>query len=267
MTEELIKDPSALLSLSVAHFEKWKTNKEPAELLVAGEAIVSYYRIVTNRFVTSMDPYATEFDNLKTRFARIDRIAGMPPSEIDLKFLSDNTYRLRNKLGHVDGWYPDSKVIDRLIHEAEAFTKWLSGKMQEAPPHFSNVEEARGQIDHSLWHLDTWLGVVSPYYPKEQVARIRVDINKLRSLDLDGLPLRGLELYNELVLEKSRSVERLADRMYTVCPRCGGEMRERNWTDSGGGTEDDPEPTWATQHWAIECATCRLQVEHEAVDI
>jgi hypothetical protein len=260
--EAEVADPQPFLLAARTH----STSGSPAELVLAGLAIVSWYRWWLWYAVGKLDPLAISEDNILTRTRRVEiRARSIDSTSSDrLVELGLAAHKLRNKLVHVDPRAPSGAQVTTLIDGANEFAELVEAVVRAHALPQDPADQA-SYIDATLYRIYTTQESLRGHYPENVVDGI---MDQRDALEGAAKAWTSPEIAQPLMIllrEYERTVDRLASAMYSTCPKCGGQMAERSWEEQHGATESDPAPQEVGVWMAISCTGCGHTVMREIV--
>jgi hypothetical protein len=246
---------------------RWEETHDPALLVLAADSILLYYRWWLWRGVSAVDPVAIDEDNLLTRTRRLAaRLSRQDSKAADrLEEIGKEAHRLRGGMYHRDASGPSDALIIHLLACAEEFTALVTQVIDRYT--IPTGHEAQlGYLQQQLDRIQGGASLLRGHYPDEMMEGIEASVKAMDNLRPVFSTPGMAEPLTVLLREYENRVDELANRMYRICPKCGGPMEERTWEVGSGGTEDDPAPTNVAVWWGIACKNCSHAVEREIVD-
>lgn len=259
-------DPGPFLTAAKSHYEAHFSKQSPADLVIAGLAVLGWYRWWLWYAVEKLDPLAISEDNMLTRTRRVEiRARSVDAKAADrLRTLGSAAHRLRNKLVHVDPDPPAPGQVSDLIDSAYEF----SGIVEQVVAAFALPKDPSSQATYmqdALYRIFMIEGSLRGHYSDDEVDRIMEQRESLEGAAMAWTSHEIAAPFMILIREYERTVDRLASAMYSVCPRCKGQMTESSREEARGGTERDPAPTSVTVWVEIKCKECGHVVSREHV--
>jgi len=232
----------------------------------------------------NLDQNSLKISHLKTRWENVKSCLSYIEDPKEWDALINEINNIRQKVEHNDYYDPNSERLlevrrkapefkDSVIRVAkEYYKKSKNFTFKEAFFHLSNlyIIEAEGLLEE--------YGIEPPYvvktdyslelekYPYQQLSEI---VKKLRErlgsiAKLEDVERSDLEELIQIVkiISHLRGKEEILLR-YSVCPRCGGKIKETQ--KYVGGTPDDPEPT--AVYCRVGCEKCDYELHSETINI
>jgi predicted nucleic-acid-binding Zn-ribbon protein len=259
-------DPGPFLAAAKWHYETYSSSKSPAELVIAGLTVLGWYRWWLWYAVGKLDPLAISEDNMMTRTRRVEiRARSLDAKAANrLLELGSAAHKLRNKLFHVDPHPPAANRISMLIDAAGEFSDIVE-QVVSAHALPKDPNEQATYINATLYIIFQVEESLRGHYPDDEVDAIMEPREALDGVARAWNIPEMAEPLMILVRELERNVDSRASAMYSVCPKCRGQMFERTWEETVGGTEQETVPTLVNVWTEVKCKDCGHVVVHAPV--
>lgn len=198
--------------------------------------------------------------------------------------LINEMYKIRNKVEHDDYYDPKLERLTEIRKKAPEFKDWIIRVAKEYHKKSSKFTFRKSFYQLSNRYINEAEGIIQEYgentpytvkldhsteleeHPYQQLFELpRVLRKRLKNITkLEDIKRSDLEKLVQIVeiLSYLKGKEEILLR-YSVCPKCGGEIKETQ--EYFGGTPDDPEPDGA--HYRVGCKKCDYELHSETIYI